>query len=59
MNVEQAWKIVGNQPRWAIKNMVKALSMFPALNTPEEDVRLTAGKIALHTNNPKYEERDV
>jgi hypothetical protein len=39
--------------------MVKALSMFPALNTPEEDVRLTAGKIALQTNNPKYEESDV
>ena len=59
MDVEQAWKIVGNQPNWAIKNMVRAVSMFPALNTPEEDVRLTAGKIALQTNNPKYEESDV
>ena len=36
MDVEQAWKIVGNQPRWAIKNMVRALSMLPALNSPEE-----------------------
>jgi hypothetical protein len=52
-----AWRIVGNQPRWAIKNMVRALSMLPALNTPEDDLRLAAGKIALRTKNPKYEDK--
>ena len=54
MTTEQAWKIIGNQPKWAIRNMVKALSILPALNTPAEKERLTAGKIALRTNNPKY-----
>ena len=54
MTHEQAWKIIGNQPKWAIKNMVKALSMHSYLNTNEENLRLTAGKICLKTNNPKY-----
>jgi len=54
MNTIQAWKIVGNQPKSAIKNMVRALSMLPALNTPAENERLAAGKIALKTNNPRY-----
>jgi hypothetical protein len=57
MDVEQAWKIVGNQPRWAIKNMVRALSMLPALNSPEDDLRLAAGRVALRTKNPKYEDK--
>lgn len=37
-------KIVGNQPDWALKNMVKALGMHSALNTPEENERLAAAK---------------
>ena len=47
MTIEEAKKIVGNQPRWAIKNMVKALSMLSLLNTPEENERLAAGKLVL------------
>tara|TARA_A100001515_G_C4462447_1_gene174086 strand:- start:235 stop:393 length:159 start_codon:yes stop_codon:yes gene_type:complete len=47
MTLEEAKKIVGNQPRWAIKNMVKALKMFRALNTREEERRLLAGQIIL------------
>lgn len=54
MTIVEAWKIVGNQPKWAIANMVKALSMLPALNTPEENKRLEAGKICLRTENPRY-----
>jgi len=54
MSVQKAWSIVGNQPKWAIKNMVKALSMMPAMNTEEENIRLKAGKICLKNNNPKY-----
>ena len=54
MTIGEAWKIVGNQPKFAINNMVKALSMLPALNTPEENRRLEAGKICLKTANPKY-----
>jgi hypothetical protein len=54
MSVEQAWRIVGNQPIWAIRNMVRALSMMSAFNTPAEDLRLAAGKICLKNPNPRY-----
>jgi hypothetical protein len=47
MTLQEAKKIVGNQPRWAIKNMVKALSMHSWHNTPEENERLAAGKLVL------------
>ena len=47
MTLEEAKKIVGNQPRYAIKNMVKALKMCRALNTAEEERRLLAGEIIL------------
>ena len=36
MDIDEAKKIVGNQPKWAIKNMVKALSFYPWLNTEED-----------------------
>jgi len=45
--IRQAHAIVGNQPRYAIRNMVKALSMLPRLNTVEENERLAAAKILL------------
>ena len=54
MTVQEAWSIVGNQPKSEIKNMVKALSMMKALNTSEENRRLEAGKICLKTTNPRY-----
>jgi hypothetical protein len=54
MSVQEAWSIVGNQPVWAIRNMVRALSMMPALNTTTENTRLTAGKICLKNPNPSY-----
>ena len=47
MTYEQAQKISGNQPRWALKNMIKALEMLPALNTAEDNLRLKAAKIVL------------
>ena len=47
MTIEEAKKIVGNQPRWALKNMVKALSMLTWMNTPEDKKRLEAGKLLL------------
>ena len=55
MDKFEAWKIIGNQPKWAIQNMVFALQLLPALNTTEEDRRLEAGRIALKTNNPRYD----
>ena len=54
MTIEQAWKIVGNQNRRSIANMVKALEMLPGLNTPKDNERLTAAKICLRHDNPRY-----
>jgi hypothetical protein len=45
-----AYQITGNQPRYALKNMVKALSMFTVLNTEEDNKRLKAAQYILkHT----------
>jgi len=50
MTLLEASKIIGNQPRWAVKNMVKALSMHQWLNTPEEVLRLQAAKIVIKSH---------
>ena len=47
MTVEQAKKIVGNQPTFALRNMVVALNMMTWLNTPEDLERLEAAKVVL------------
>ena len=51
----EAWAIIGNQPKWAIRNMVKALSVHAWLNTREDNIRLQAARIALRCNNPRFE----
>jgi hypothetical protein len=53
VTIDEAKKIVGNQPTWALKNMVKALKMLPALNTPEDEQRLIAAKVVLRERNKK------
>ncbi len=47
MSITEAKKIVGNQPKWALKNMVKALSMHPWLNDENDKQRLAAAKLIL------------
>ena len=54
MTTAEAKKITGNQPLWALKNMVKALTMCPWLNTAEEDRRLEAARVLLHKIYPKW-----
>ena len=54
MTTEQAWKIVGNQDKHCIRQMVRALKLMTWQNTPADWVRLEAGKIALKTSNPRY-----
>ena len=44
MTRKQAKQIIGNQPRWALKNMARALQMLTYQNTPEEWRRLRALK---------------
>ena len=53
MTLEEAKKIVGNQPTWALKNMVKALKMLPAMNTAEDELNLQAAKVVLKERNKK------
>lgn len=47
MTRDEAKKIIGNQPTWALKNMVKALKMLPALNTAENELNLQVAKVIL------------
>ena len=53
MNLTEAKKIVGNQPTWALKNMVKALQMLPWRNTAEDELRLKAARVVLKERNKK------
>jgi hypothetical protein len=47
MTLEQARRIIGNQPTFAIRNMVMALKMHQWLNTKQDWERLEAAKIVL------------
>jgi hypothetical protein len=53
MNIAEAKQRVGNQPTWALKNMVKALKMLPALNTAEDELNLKAAQVILKERNKK------
>lgn len=53
MTLEEARRIVGNQPTWALKNMVKALNMLTWLNTEEDKERLAAAKLILRERKGK------
>ena len=55
MTLDEAIRIVGNQPRKLIQKMVRALSMHPWLNTPEENKRREAGqKVLFAMRNKTY-----
>ena len=45
----EAKTIVGNQPKWAIANMKRALMMAPWLNTREDWERLEAAYVLTST----------
>jgi len=47
MTLDEAKKITGRQPIWALRNMVKALSMLPWLNTEADNERLKAARMVL------------
>lgn len=53
MTLEEARRIVGNQPTWALKNMVKALNKLTWLNTEEDKERLAAAKLILRERKGK------
>ena len=43
----KARKILGNQPRYALRNMIKALKIHPWLNDENDKKRLAAAELAL------------
>ena len=49
MTLEQARKIVGNQPMFALRNMVKAIKMCPWLNTEADLERMKAAQLILRS----------
>lgn len=53
MTIDQAKEIVGNQPTWALKNMVKALKMLPLMNTAQDEQRLAAAVMVIKSRKGK------
>ena len=53
MTLEEAKKLVGNQPTWALKNMKKALETMPFFNTPDDIENLEAVKVVLKDRRKK------
>jgi hypothetical protein len=51
MNLQEAKELVGNQDTVSLRNMIKALNMLTALNTPEDWQRLEAAKVVLKARN--------
>ena len=47
MTEQDARELVGNQPTYALRNMVKALNMLTWLNTPEDERRLEAAEFLI------------
>ena len=53
MTIEEAKEIVGNQPTWALRNMVKALKMLPLMNTAQDEKRLSAAVMVIKSRKGK------
>jgi hypothetical protein len=51
MTLQEAKELIGNQDTVSLRNMVKALNMLTALNTPEDWQRLEAAKVVLKARN--------
>ena len=59
MTLDQAKQLVGNQPTWALRNMVKALKMLPALNTVEDNERLEAAQFIIKSRNKEMRSAQI
>jgi len=53
MTLEQAQFIIGRSPRYAVRNMKRALTMHPWLNTPADWQRLQAAYVVTKTPHAK------
>lgn len=56
MTLQEAEAIVGNQPTWALKGMIRALSMLRWMNTEEEETRLRAARVVYYSRQRKSRE---
>jgi len=57
MSLKEAQEIVGNRDTWELKNMRKALSSIPLLNTTEDNQMLEAVKKVLRNKNKKWQKK--
>lgn len=53
MTKTQARTILGNQPKWALRNMARALGMLTYLNTEADWERAAALRVLGYRNAPK------
>lgn len=53
MSVQEAQDHLGDRPVWELKNMKRALSSMPLLNTPEDDKRLRAVTVLLKSKSKR------
>lgn len=58
LTLAEACDRIGNQPTWALKNMIRALSTLRMLNTPEEEQNLRAAQMIVH-HRAQRESNDV
>jgi len=58
MTMSQALELVSG-PRWAIRNMTRALNMARWQNTPEDELRLQAGIYVLRNWTKYLEAREA
>ena len=49
----EAREILGNQPKWALRNMARALRMHDWRNTPEDEKRLAALRALGYGSRPR------
>ena len=55
MTHKEAQAVLGNQPKWALRNMARALSLMPWMNTDEDWKRAQALRVLGYRNAPKME----
>jgi hypothetical protein len=49
MTTEEARAIVGNQPTYALRNMIRALDMFAWINTDADRERQEAARVVIRS----------
>ena len=48
--LRESYALLGNQPTWALRNMIKALQSMPWLNTADDTERLQAAQYIVRSS---------